>query len=104
MPNGSKLWRMKYRYSGKEKRLSFGAYPEVPLQKARLRRQEARQLLVEGLDPGEEKKAAKQAQLDSGLTFEVLAREWLAYNSPRWAESTRYKAPGTKQSCIWKTT
>ena len=92
MPSGSKLWRMKYRYSDKEKRLSFGAYPAVSLQKARQRRDEARQQLAEGVDPGAQKKAAKQAERASGLTFETLAREWFAYNAPRWAESTRYKA------------
>lgn len=92
MPNGSKLWRMKYRYADKEKRLAFGAYPDLPLIKARQKRSEAREQLADGIDPGEQKKADKQAQKVSGLTFEVLAREWFAYNSPRWAESTRYKA------------
>lgn len=92
MPNGSKLWRLKYRHSDKEKRLALGAYPTVPLQKARQRRDEARQRLAEGIDPGEQRKATKQAQKAEGLTFETLAREWYAYNAPRWAEATRYKA------------
>ena len=92
MPNGSKLWRLKYRHADKEKRLSFGAYPTVPLQQARKRRDEARQRLAEGIDPGEQKKAAKQAQRAECLTFENVAREWYAYNAPRWAESTAYKA------------
>lgn len=92
MPNGSKLWRLKYRHAAKEKRLSFGAYPAVPLQQARKRRDEARQRLAEGIDPGEQKKATKQAQRAECLTFESVAREWYAYNAPRWAESTAYKA------------
>lgn len=92
MPGGSKLWRLKYRYGDKEKRLALGAYPDVPLQKARQRRAEAREQLANGIDPGEQKKAAKQAQRAEGLTFEVLAREWYTYNAPRWAESTAYKA------------
>ncbi|AOE87947.1 tyrosine-type recombinase/integrase [Pseudomonas sp. TCU-HL1] len=92
MPNGSKLWRLKYRHADKEKRLAFGAYPAVPLQQARKRRDEARQQLAEGVDPGEQKKAAKQAQKADGLSFETLAREWYAYNAPRWAKSTAYKA------------
>ncbi|MDG9926549.1 MULTISPECIES: integrase arm-type DNA-binding domain-containing protein [unclassified Pseudomonas] len=92
MPSGSKLWRLKYRHSDKEKRLALGAYPTVPLQKARQRREEARQQLAEGIDPGEQKKAARQAQKAEGLTFEALAREWYTYNAPRWAESTAYKA------------
>jgi len=92
-PTGSKLWRFKYRFEGREKTpLSFGAYPDLSLVKARQKRAEARQLLAEGIDPGAVKKAAKQAQKDASLTFEVLAREWFAYNAPRWAESTRRKA------------
>ena len=92
MPNGSKLWRLKYSYAGKEKRLAFGAYPTVPLQLARRRRDEARQQLAEGIDPGELKKAEKQAQKVEALTFEALAREWHQYRTPRWAPSTAAKA------------
>ncbi|HBO5080536.1 integrase arm-type DNA-binding domain-containing protein [Pseudomonas aeruginosa] len=92
MPNGSKLWRMKYRHSDKEKRLALGAYPDLSLAKARQRRAEAREQLASGIDPSEQKKAAKQANKTLGLNFETLAREWFADNAPRWAESTRYKA------------
>lgn len=92
MPTGSKLWRLKYRHSGKEKRLAFGAYPTVTLQGARKKRDEARELLSHGTDPGEQKKAVKHAQRVDGLTFETLAREWYDYNSPRWADATAYKA------------
>jgi integrase len=92
MPGGSKLWRLKYRHAGKEKRLALGAYPAVPLQKARQRRDEARQQLAEGIDPSEQKKAAKRAQKAEEQTFERVAREWYAYKAPRWAESTAYKA------------
>lgn len=92
-PNGSKLWRFKYRFDGRDMTpLSFGAYPDVPLVKARQRRAEARQLLADGIDPGEQKRAAKQAKKVEGVTFETLAREWYGYNAPRWAESTAYKA------------
>ena len=91
MPTGSKLWRLKYRHSGKEKRLALGAYPAVPLQNARKKRDEARELLSEGTDPGEQKKAAKVAQKVEGLTFETLAREWYDYTAPRWADATAYK-------------
>lgn len=92
MPSGSKLWRLKYRHADKEKRLALGAYPTISLQKARQRREDARQQLAEGIDPGEQKKAVRQAQKAEGLTFEALAREWYTYNAPRWAESTAYKA------------
>lgn len=91
-PNGSKLWRLKYRVAGKEKGLAFGVYPIVGLQQARQLRDGARQQLAEGIDPGEHKKAVKVAQRAEGLTFETLALEWYAYNAPRWAESTAYKA------------
>lgn len=92
-PTGSKLWRFKYRFDGKEMvPLSFGPYPDTTLTKARQKRLTARDLLVNGIDPAEQKKADNAAKKVTGLTFETLAREWFAYNSPRWAESTSYKA------------
>ena len=91
-PTGSKLWRYRYRFNGKAKMLALGTYPAVTLLKARQSRDSARQQLAEGIDPAEQRKAAKQAQTAIGLTFETLAREWFAYNSPRWADSTSYKA------------
>ena len=91
-PTGSKLWRYRYRFNGSAKMLALGPYPAVTLLKARQLRDAARQLLVEGSDPGQHKKTAKQAQKADGLTFETLAREWFAYNAPRWADSTTYKA------------
>lgn len=90
-PNGSKLWRLKFRVNGKEKGLAFGTYPTVGLAQARRKREEARQLLALGVDPSAERKAAKQAQRVDGVTFETLSREWYSYNAPRWAESTAYK-------------
>ena len=69
-PNGSKLWRLKYRFEGKEKLLSFGAYPDVSLGDARLKRAEAKLLLADGLDPG-----AKVA-VPTAMTFEAAARAW----------------------------
>lgn len=91
-PSGSKLWRYRYRFNGSAKMLALGAYPAISLLKARQMRDESRQLLIDGIDPGEHKRAAKHAQRVEGVTFETLAREWFAYNSPRWAESTTYKA------------
>lgn len=69
-PNGSKLWRMKYRYAGKEKLLSFGAYPAVSLADARLRRAKAKVVLGEGGDPGASNRPRAQ------MTFEEAARKW----------------------------
>jgi integrase len=91
-PSGSKLWQWKYRVGGKEKKLAIGAYPTIGLQQARQRRDNAREQLANGIDPSVERKATKHALVAVELTFEALAREWYAYNAPRWAETTRYKA------------
>lgn len=76
-PNGSKLWRLKYRFDGKEKRLALGAYPAVSLQQARQRRTEARELLAQGGDPSAEKKAAKQDH--RAAEWESVRRVMLGY-------------------------
>ena len=55
-PAGGRLWRLKYRFLGKEKRLALGKYPDVSLLTARKRREEARELLAQGIDPGERKR------------------------------------------------
>lgn len=83
-PNGSKLWQLKYRFGGKEKKLAFGAYPTVTLANARKLREEARAVLSAGDDPGVKKQQEKQAK-KSGNTFEEVARKWLAGNI-RWTE------------------
>ncbi len=76
-PGGSKLWRLKYRFVGKEKTLAFGAYPDISLAKARERRDEARQLLANEVDPGEAKKARKQLQTQQAEdSFQAIATEW----------------------------
>jgi hypothetical protein len=68
--NGSKLWRLKYRFAGKEKTLSIGAYPDVPITKARQARDKARQRLREGIDPSGEKQQRKaQATADALESF-----------------------------------
>ena len=91
-PNGSKLWRLKYRVEKKEKLLALGAYPAVSLQQARKSRDEAREMLAQDKDPSAERQADRAAKLSDGLTFETLAREWHAYRTPRWANSTAEKA------------
>ena len=63
-PNGSRGWRFKYRVDGREKLISFGIYPDVSLKLARDRREEARQQLAAGIDPGAKRKAEKVAQGD----------------------------------------
>jgi integrase len=85
-PAGGKWWRLKYRIGGKEKRLSLGVYPDVSLKDARDRRDEARKLLADGVDPSENRKAMKSAQADrTANSFEVIAREWFAKYSGSWA-------------------
>lgn len=86
MPNGSRYWRMKYRFEGKEKRAAFGVYPEVTLKEAREKRDEARKLLAQSIDPTGHKRAVKAAK--AALTehsFEVIAREWFAKYQPTWS-------------------
>jgi hypothetical protein len=61
-PGGSKLWKMAFRFEGKQKTLSFGPYPEISLSRARERRLEARTLLFEGIDPSATRKADKEAR------------------------------------------
>ena len=84
MPNGSKYFRMKYRFEGKEKRLAFGVYPETSLRDARDKRDQARKQLAQGIDPGENRKAMKAAQMADGETFEVVAREWHGKLQANW--------------------
>jgi Arm DNA-binding domain len=71
---GGRLWRFRYRYGGKEKLLALGAYPDVPLKRAREKRDEARRLVADRIDPSVQRQADKATL---GLTFEVVAREWL---------------------------
>ncbi len=79
MPNGSKYWRLKYRYGGKEKRLAFGVYPVVSLASAREKCRLARAELLEGFDPGEVKKQDKlNKKSTTANTFESVAHEFLA--------------------------
>lgn len=87
-PSGGKLWRLKYRYGGKEKRLAIGTYPEISLLDARNRREAARKLLANGIDPADAKKAQKAARLDrEANSFEVVTREWFAKFEPTWVDS-----------------
>lgn len=84
---GQKYWRLDYRHGGKRKTLALGVYPNASLSDARSKRDEAKQQLKNGIDPGEVKRAKKLAQvLDSDNTFRSVAHEWLAKEAPHWAE------------------
>jgi integrase len=84
-PGGGRLWRLKYRVAGREKLLAIGAYPDLSLAKARERREEARRLLADRIDPSARKKAERLAQAD---TFESVAREWLELQRQGLSEKT----------------
>ena len=84
--SGGKLWRFKYRFDGKERRLAFGSYPDVSIADARQRRDDARKLLANGIDPSAAKKDIQQAEERQATTFEIVAREWFANNVPVWSQ------------------
>jgi len=86
-PNGSRWWRLDYRYAAKRKTLSMGTYPDTGLKDARDRRDDARKLLAAGIDPGEQRKATKAAGNERAAnSFEVVAREWHAKQSATWVD------------------
>lgn len=85
-PTGYRSWRYKYRFAKKEKRLIFGAYPEVSLKEARDERDDCRQALRAGIDPAAAKRArTAQNEADAGNSFEVLATRWHENMTPTWA-------------------
>src|SRR5262249_6387242 len=85
VPSGSKYWRLRYFFGGKEKLLALGVYPHISLAEARERRAQARKLLAHGTDPGEAKKEAKrQVAHKATSTFEAVAKEWLAKKDAEW--------------------
>jgi integrase len=84
-PNGSKYFRLKYRFAGKEKVLALGVYPDTGLKQAREKRDEARKLLADGIDPGENRKAVKSSRAESAAnSFEIIAREWGSRKVNEW--------------------
>lgn len=85
--SGSKYWRFQYRFAGKQKILALGVYPEVSLSEARRRRDEARQLVANHVDPSEKRKAQK-IESKGLLTFEQVARQWHTSNRT-WSDSHR---------------
>ncbi|WP_211777390.1 tyrosine-type recombinase/integrase [Klebsiella sp. 54] len=84
-PNGSKYWRFRFRFGGKQHLMAFGVYPETSLADARQKREEARRLVAAGIDPREHKRAVKEEQKKEAITFESVARDWHATNK-KWSE------------------
>src|ERR1700734_3882110 len=78
-PGGSKLWRFRYRFAGRENMLAFGAFPTVTLAEARTKREEARKLLADGADPAVKRKLDKiAAETANQNTFGAVVTEYLA--------------------------
>ena len=102
-PSGGKLWRLKYRFEGKEKRLALGVYPAVSLKEARERRDEAKKLLADGVDPGElakkrrarirdeqaRQKAAMRFMLDNNGALSFRLENRFLYLTPSETEELR---------------
>jgi integrase len=84
-PNGSKYWRLKYRIAGKEKVLAIGVYPDVKLSEARTKRDAAKKLISDGIDPIEARREdERQKLINASNSFEALAREWHEHQKGRW--------------------
>ncbi|HZT04397.1 MAG TPA: integrase arm-type DNA-binding domain-containing protein [Steroidobacteraceae bacterium] len=93
---GGRWWRFKYRLGGREKGISLGTYPDVSLKRAREKRDEARRLVADGLDPSDQRRAAKDAQAD---TFKAIAEEWLP--KQQFSDKTLEKARWTLDDLIY---
>ncbi|EPP7628372.1 integrase arm-type DNA-binding domain-containing protein [Providencia rettgeri] len=89
-PNGSKYWRFRFRFGGKQHLMAFGVYPEISLADARERRDAARKQVALGIDPRELKKELKEEQQKEFNTFEKVARDWHATNK-KWIESHSHR-------------
>ena len=84
-PAGGRWWRFKYRFEGKEKRLSLGTFPDVSLKAARKKRDDARALLDDGVDPSAVRKEAKREVAGRAAnSFEAVAREWYGKQAHVW--------------------
>ena len=89
-PNGSKLWRYRYRIAGKENIFAIGTYPLVSLSDARTERDKAKQLVKQGTHPAHNRQNKKAAQLANNTnTIEVVAREWTEQHKNRWSPGYR---------------
>jgi hypothetical protein len=87
-PNGSRLWRVAYRYMGKQRALALGQYPVMSFLGARQARDDAERLLACGTDPSSARKAEKRSKMiAAGNTFKAVAEEWFGTNKGRWVES-----------------
>ncbi|MBU0673947.1 MAG: integrase arm-type DNA-binding domain-containing protein [Proteobacteria bacterium] len=88
---GGKLWRLKYRFGGREKLLSLGVYPQISLADARQKREEAKGIVAKGIDPGEVRKEQQADTQRESETFEEVAREWHSKFISQWEPVTAKK-------------
>ena len=99
-PTGSKLWRLKYRFDGREKKLGLGTYPEISLSEARKRRDDAREALAQGRDPSREKRRAKAKSLiNSENTFAAISAEFCAKRRRDGAKDGRQRLRREASTC-----
>lgn len=100
--SGGKLWKYKYRFEGKEKKLSLGSFPNVSISEARERHALAKKLLANGIDPNLQKKLDKYKRADDAeLTFERVAKEWADIKSETLASSTHKKLQQTLSANVY---
>ena len=100
--DAGKYWRMSYRFIGKQKTLALGVYPAISLAKARQRRDKARELLADGIDPSQSKRDEKQAKATAAShTFEIVARRWLAKTVATRATTTQEKVTNWLQKDVF---
>ncbi len=86
-PNGSKYWRMKYHFQGKEKLYSIGVYPTVSLADARKKCLEAKEQLAQGINPTQVKQQTKNSSELTTNTFQQIAEKWIGIKSKTWSEN-----------------
>jgi hypothetical protein len=100
--NGTKAWRLDYKYDGKRKTLALGTLDDVPLSRAREKRNDARALLDQGFDPSQKKKDETRAEAAASLTFKATTNDWLEREriSKEWAPTT-YTAAKTFGNAHW---
>lgn len=88
MPNSKKYWRYRYQHLGKEKMLGLGIYPLISLAEARAKRDKARKLLLDGIDPSAHRKTQKLSQHQKQEnSFEIITREWFNQQKSKWVDS-----------------
>lgn len=93
-PNGTKRFVLAYRFEGKQKSLSFGVYPETSLKQARKKKEEARALIAQGVDPQQAKKSVKREKATQGLTFKDASEAWFLFWEHGKSERTKSKTSG----------